>query len=177
MNWDKIKELYKIFAFNKFNLFVILPKPMIFSLALFAYIVYMNSKIQFVINGYPSSFNDFDNLTVLLFITINLLIVFLLRIMNWNFPGLAIIWLSLNHFDVIFRSDWRLSITSFIDLAQLYMVLLSTKLHMSVFSTNQKMSFKKILKNNEPRIEPCGIPRRILNHELKVKSSLTLCVR
>ena len=124
-----------------------------------------------------SGFTDFDDLIVLLSIAIDLLIVFLLRIMNWNFPGLAIIWLSLNHFNAIFRSDWRFSITSFTDLAQLYMVLSSAKLQISVFSTNHNISFKKILKSNGPRIEPCGTPRRIFNHELKVESSLTLCVR
>ena len=45
---------------------------------------------------------------------------------------------------------------------------------MSVFSTNNNISFKKILKSDEPRIEPCGTPRIIFNHEMKVESSLTL---
>ena len=94
--------------------------------------------------------------------------------MNWNFPGLAIIWSSLNHFNAIFRSDWRFAIT-FTDLGQLYVVLLSAKLRISGFSTNYNMSFKKILKN-WPRLESHGKPKRIFNHELKVESSLTLCV-
>ena len=37
-----------------------------------------------------SSFTDSDDSIVLLSITNYLLIVFLLRITNWNFPGLAI---------------------------------------------------------------------------------------
>ena len=51
------------------------------------------------------------------------------------------------------------------------------KLQMSVFSINHNILFKKILKNNGPRIKPCGMPKRIFNLHLKVKSSLTLCVR
>ena len=103
------------------------------------------------------------------FLTIDLWIVFWLRIMNWNFPGLAIIWLPLNHFHAIFRSDSRFSITSFTDLAQLHMVLLSSKLQIPVFLTNHNMSFKKILKNYGLTIESCGTSRRIFNHELKWK--------
>ena len=43
----------------------------------------------------PSSFTEFDESIVLLFITIDLLIVFLLRIMNGNFPKFVFIWLTL----------------------------------------------------------------------------------
>ena len=80
------------------------------------------------------------------FFTIDILIVFLLRIMNWNFPGLAIISLPLIHFHAIFRSDSRFSITSFTDLAQLHMVLLSSKLQISVFLTNQICHLRKFCK-------------------------------
>ena len=143
-----------------------LLKPLIFPLA----------TLHILFTWIPK-LNDLDDSIVLLSITIDLLIVFLLRIMNWNFPRLAIIWLFLNHFNAIFRSDWRFSITSFTDLAQLYTVLSSAKLKISIFSPNHNMPFKKILKSNGPRIEPCGTPRRIFNHDLKVESSLTLCVR
>ena len=45
------------------------------------------------------------------------------------------------------------------------------------FSMNHNISFKKILKNNGPRIDPYGTPRKIFSHELKVESSLTVSVR
>ena len=101
---------------------------------------------------------------------IDWLSAFLLRIMNWSFPGLAIIWLFSNQFNAIFKSDWRFSITFFTDLAQLYMVLLSAKLQMSVFSINRNMSFKKILKNNGPRTDPCGTPKPWAEGRIKFNS-------
>ena len=57
------------------------------------------------------------------------------------------------------------------------MVLSSAKLQMLDFSMNHNISFKKILKNNGPRIDPYGTPRKIFSHELKVESSLTVSVR
>ena len=102
------------------------------------------------------------------FFTIDILIAFLLRIMNWNFLGLAIIWLPLNDFHAIFRSDSRFSVTSFTDLTKLHMVS-SSKLQMSVFLTKHNMSLTNVLENIGPRIESCGTSRRIFNHELKWK--------
>ena len=49
------------------------------------------------------SFTDFNDSVVLLFVTIDWLIVFLFRIMNWNCPGLAIMWLPLTHFQPMFH--------------------------------------------------------------------------
>ena len=166
-----------MFACDKLNLFLILPKPLIFALATLHILFIRIPKFNLLSMVNPSNFTDFGDSIVLLFIENDLLIVFLLRIMDWNFPGLAIICLSSNHFNAIFRSDWRFSITTLTNLAQLYMVLSSAKLEISVFLTNYNMSFKKILKSNGPRIDTFGTLRRIFNHKLKVESSLTLNVR
>ena len=95
----KIKELYKDFAYGKFNLFLTLSKPLIFAQATLHILFIWIPKFNLLSMVNPGSVNDFDDSIILLFITIDLLIVFLLWIMNWNFPGLAIIWLPLNHFN------------------------------------------------------------------------------
>ena len=44
------KGVFKIFAWDKFDLFLILPK-LDFRTSHLTYIIYMNPEIQFVING------------------------------------------------------------------------------------------------------------------------------
>ena len=53
-------------------------------------------------------------------------------------------------------------------------MLRSEMLRISVFSLRHKTSFKKILNKTEPKINPCGTPKKISNHELQVESSLTV---
>ena len=47
-----------------------------------------------------------------------------------------------------------------------YIVLSSAKLQISDFSTKNKISLMNILNNSGLNIEPCGIPRQILDHLL-----------
>ena len=53
----------------------------------------------------PSSFTNFDGSIFLSSISIKWLTVVLFKIINWIFQGFAIIWLSMNHFKTIFRSQ------------------------------------------------------------------------
>ena len=170
LNWDKIKGLYKIFACDKFDLFLILPKRLIFAPATLHALFILLSKFNLFLRVNPGNFTDLDNSIVLLFFDNWLMdCVFTENHELKHFPGLVIIWLPLNYFHALLRSDSRFSITSFTDLAQLHMVLLSSKLQIPVFLTNHNMSFKKILKNYGLTIESCGTSRRIFNHELKWK--------
>ena len=121
------------FAINLIYILLILPKPLIFALATLHILFIWIPKFSLLSMVTQISFTNFDDSILLLFITTDWLIVFLFRIMNWNYPGLAILWVFLNQFHAIFRSAWRFFKTPFTDLAQLFMVLSSAKLQMSVF--------------------------------------------
>ena len=142
VNWDKIKDLYKIFTCDRFNLLLILPKPLIFALAS------LDMSFEFWY------WTCYQWLTQVIWLTLMVQSFYcLLQLIDWLYyyleswietSGLAIIWLSLNQFNATFRSDCRFSIPLCTDLAQLYIVLPSVKWQISVFPDNHKMSFRKI---------------------------------
>ena len=55
-----------------------------------------------------------------------------------------------------------------------YIVLLSAKLQISAFPTNNKILLMNILNNNGLNIEPCGILRQISDHLLYEEPALVL---
>ena len=57
-----------------------------------------------------------------------------------------------------------------------YNVLSLTKLHNSVLKMKNVKSFIKVLKSSGPNIDPCGIPKVISDHSLKVDPICTLCL-
>ena len=108
---------------------------MIFALATLHILFIWIPKFSLLSMVTQISFTNFDDSILLLFITTDWLIVFLFRIMNWNYPGLAILWFFLSQFHAIFRSAGRFFKTPFTDLA-VYGIVVSKIANVSFLSTN-----------------------------------------
>ena len=82
-------------------------------------------------------------------------------IINWKFFGLGFVEFNLNHFNIFCISYFRSFKIVCRLILQLYIVLLSVKLHIFVLAIKRKRSLISKLKNNAPKIEPCGTPPTI----------------
>ena len=71
LNWDKIKGLYKIFACDKFDLFLIVPKPLIFAPTTLHVLFIWILKFNLLLMVNPTNFTDLDDSIVLLFFFYN----------------------------------------------------------------------------------------------------------
>ena len=71
--------------------------------------------------------------------------------------GLAFEKINLNHFNMFFIACVKSSFILGRSFPLEYVVLSSSKLQISDFSTKKKISLMSILNNNVPNIEPCDI--------------------
>ena len=79
LKWDKIKELYKNFACDEFDLFLILSQPLIFALATLYILSIWIRKFNLLSMANPSGLTNLNNSIVLSFIAIDWLIAFLIE--------------------------------------------------------------------------------------------------
>ena len=86
-----------------------------------------------------------------------LIAVFISNIMNWNLPGFGFNEFNSSYFVICPKSNLRICNIWPRIFPQKYVVLSSSKLHVSDFQTKKSISFIKRLNNKRLRIDPCGI--------------------
>ena len=120
----------------------------------------LKSKSLSIVRPSKTTFEDSLIFILLMFSMIDCLVL-LPRTINWNFFGLGFIEFTLNHFNIFCISNFRSFKIVCRLILQLYIVLSSAKLHIFVLSIKRRRSLINKLKNNGPKIEPCGTPLTI----------------
>ena len=125
----------------------------------------------------PSSLTWFSVFIILYFILMVVSVDYFdfLRIIAWNFEGLAIIWLLLSHSIAILDSLLRISISWLRVLSAAESVWSSAKPCSFAFVININKSLINILKRIGPRMDPCGTPEKSSSNSISVIPILTLC--
>ena len=101
-----------------------------------------------------------------------LLPVFVLNILNWNLPEFDFNEFILNHCKARPESNLRLRNVSNKSFPHKCIVLLSVKLHISVFETKRNISFTNMLNNKGLTVDPCIMPQVTFHQSLKRKPFL-----
>ena len=139
-----------------------------------------SSKFSLLPNSRPSNITFSEEIMTFVSIVIfwGLLFWFFVSgIIAWNYSGLTIMELSLNHCVAMFPSFRNSEISLFSELETRETVLSAAKLCRSEFLIYIKKSFMNKLKRIRPRIEPCGTPGKINWKMLYVLLIWTLCFR
>ena len=115
-----------------------------------------------------------DYLIIILMFSMIDCLVLLPRTINGNFSGLGFTEFILNHFDIFCISYFRSFKIVCRVILQLDIVLSSAKSHIFILLIKRKRSLINKLKNNEPKIEPCGAPQLYLYHSNHYNKNLFL---